>query len=128
MNHDQHTLREFSYVQHAAHQQPFSHEELSWRNFIPIQAIVFERALYEAWGGFNESFDYLEDWDLWRRYADGAEFVLVPKTTSLYRTPLTGEVSAARQALLDEAYHEVKSSTDQTLAERAHARQANQAP
>lgn len=128
VNHEQHTLREFSYMQHAAHQQPFSHEELSWRNFIPIQAIVFERALYEAWGGFNESYDYLEDWDLWRRYADGAQFVLVPKTTSLYRTPLTGEVSAARQALLDEAYHEVKSSTDQTLAERERARQANQAP
>lgn len=122
------TLSEFSYLQHAAHQQPFSHEELSWRNFIPIQAIVFERQLFEQWGGFNESFDHLEDWDLWRRYADGAHFSLVPKTTSLYRTPSITEVSSSRQALLDAAYKEVKASTDQTLAQRHAVSQPLRSP
>ncbi|MGO2147558.1 glycosyltransferase [Halomonas sp.] len=112
------SIKEVAYVQHAAHQQPFCHKELSWRNFIPIQAIAFERRLFEQWGGFNELFDHLEDWDLWRRYADGAHFALVPKTTSLYRTPLIEKVSAARQALLDAAYHEVKGATDRELADR----------
>ena len=31
--------------------------------------------------------DYLEDWNLWCRYAIIHEFTYVPKTTSMYRTP-----------------------------------------
>ena len=109
------TIQEQAYVQHAAHVQPFDLDELSWRNYIPIQAILFERRLYEERGGFREHFDQLEDWNLWRRYVQGERFLLVNKTTSLYRTPAHVEHSGRRQALLDQAYAQVKRETDAEL-------------
>ncbi|MBK5937913.1 glycosyltransferase [Halochromatium roseum] len=109
------TIQEHAYVQHAAHVQPFDRDELAWRNYIPIQAILFERRLYLERGGFREHFDQLEDWNLWRRYAQGERFELVQKTTSLYRTPAHVEHSGRRQILLDEAYEQVKRETDAEL-------------
>lgn len=72
----------------VAFNQPFNLLLLLWRNYIPIQAMFFHRSLYDEYGGFDESLDYLEDWDLWIRYAAMEKFIFIPKITSKYRVPL----------------------------------------
>lgn len=88
------------------YQMPFNHLTLWTHNYIPIQCALFHRRLYETHGGFETDMDQLEDWNLWTRYTLADRFVLVDKTTSLYRVPLHPEQSAARQAQLDEAYRD----------------------
>lgn len=61
--------------------------QLKLRNPFPIQSVLFSRALYDSHGGFNESLEWLEDWDLWKRYFKTASPISIPKTTSLFRTP-----------------------------------------
>lgn len=112
-------INELLYQLHGQHRLAFSHERLATENFISIQAIMFRRALYEELGGFNKTLDQLEDWNLWRRYAYQNTFKLVEKTTSLYRTPANPIVKQQRQLALDNAYHDVKNSTDEELLARS---------
>ena len=86
------------------HNQRFDRLTLWHHNFLPIQAVLFHRRLYEAHGGFAEDMDQLEDWNLWTRYTLQDDFVLVGKTTSKYRVPAEAQVAADRQQLLDRAY------------------------
>ncbi len=86
------------------HRQRFDRLALWHHNYLPIQAVLFHRRLYERWGGFAEDMDQLEDWNLWTRYTLEDDFVLVEKTTSKYRVPADAFVAAERQALLDRAY------------------------
>lgn len=88
------------------HQQPFDRLTLWHHNYLPIQAVLFHRRLFERYGGFAEDMDQLEDWNLWTRYTLEDDFVLVPKTTSKYRVPAEAHVAADRQALLDRAYED----------------------
>jgi len=46
------------------HHQPFDRLTLWHHNYLPIQAVLFSRALYERHGGFAEDMDQLEDWNL----------------------------------------------------------------
>jgi GT2 family glycosyltransferase len=86
------------------HRQRFDRLTLWHHNYLPIQAVLFHRRLYEARGGFEEDMDQLEDWNLWTRYTLEEDFVLVEKTTSKYRVPAEVKVAAERQAQLDRAY------------------------
>ena len=86
------------------HNQRFDRLTLWHHNYLPIQAVMFHRRLYEAHGGFAEDMDQLEDWNLWTRYTLQDDFVLVGKTTSKYRVPAEAQVAADRQELLDRAY------------------------
>jgi GT2 family glycosyltransferase len=86
------------------HHQPFDRLTLWHHNYLPIQAVLFHRRLFERHGGFAEDMDQLEDWNLWTRYTLEDDFVLVPKTTSKYRVPVDARIAADRQALLDRAY------------------------
>ncbi|MBN4076885.1 glycosyltransferase [Mariprofundus ferrooxydans] len=86
--------------------QAFSREIMQHHNFIPIQAIMFRRNLYERYAGFDESMEQLEDWNLWMRYSSQDDFILIEKTTSIYRTPYHMDVRWQRQDLLDEAYEQ----------------------
>jgi GT2 family glycosyltransferase len=90
-------------------QQEFSRSILSYRNYIPIQAILFRRELYEKYGGFDEELDQLEDWNMWCRYASHDDFKYIEKTTSLFRTPYELNIRAKRQEVLDSAYSIVHS-------------------
>ncbi|MBS0322190.1 MAG: glycosyltransferase family 2 protein [Proteobacteria bacterium] len=90
----------------TVHRQPFDRLTLWHHNFLPIQAVLFHRSLYEKHGGFAEDMDQLEDWNLWTRYTLDDDFVLVEKTTSKYRVPARSDDAAARQRLLDEAYRD----------------------
>jgi Glycosyltransferases involved in cell wall biogenesis len=86
------------------HHQHFDRLTLWHHNYLPIQAVLFHRRLFERHGGFAEDMDQLEDWNLWTRYTLEDDFVLIPKTTSKYRVPVDARVAADRQALLDRAY------------------------
>jgi GT2 family glycosyltransferase len=86
------------------HRQPFDRLTLWHHNYLPIQAVLFHRRLWERHGGFEEDMDHLEDWNLWTRYTLEDAFVMVDKTTSKYRVPAEAQVAAGRQALLDRAY------------------------
>ena len=86
------------------HHQRFDRLELWHHNYLPIQAVLFNRRLFEEHGGFDPGMDQLEDWNLWTRYTLEDDFVLVEKTTSKYRVPADSRVAAQRQALLDRAY------------------------
>lgn len=79
--------REGAPVIPPSHLGPFSIDRLAKGNFIPIQAIMFRRTLFERAGGFELATDPLEDWHLWSRYAALGDFHMIPKVTSLYRTP-----------------------------------------
>lgn len=88
---------------YGTHKQAFDRIMLCHHNYIPIQAIMFERTLFEQYGGFDESLDALEDWDMWVRYSLHTDFTCVPKTTSIYRTPFDKRINAERQKALDDA-------------------------
>lgn len=67
--------------------KPYAAQRLQQGNFLPIQSVLFRRAVYERENGFEEQIDHLEDWNLWARYAQYGGFLLVPKITSIYRVP-----------------------------------------
>ena len=50
-------------------------------------SVVFQRAAYEAAGGYRQAFRLAQDWDLWWRLAERGEFALVPEV--LYTRTLT---------------------------------------
>lgn len=70
-------------------------------NITPIQSVMFEKSVYEECGGFDETIEALEDWDLWIRFALKYKFKYIDKTTSLYRVPYKNEVGVKRQEFLN---------------------------
>ena len=99
------------------HRQPFNRVVLWHHNYLPIQVVLFERSLYQQYGGFDPQLEQLEDWNLWTRYALADDFVFVAKTTSKYRVPANSKLSAARQSQLDDAYQVVKAKQAQMRIE-----------
>ena len=100
-----HERADYTEIGHyTRHYQAFDRLTLWHHNFLPIQAVLFHRSLFERHGGFAEDMDQLEDWNLWTRYTLDADFVLVEKTTSKYRVPAHPGDAAGRQTLLDRAY------------------------
>ncbi len=91
------------YGYNRVHRTKFNKIELCYHNFIPIQCIMFEKGLFDQYGGLDETLDALEDWDLWVRYSLYTDFECVEKTTSIYRVPKVKEVNAKRQKDLDDA-------------------------
>ena len=87
----------------GVYKQKFNRILLCHHNYIPIQCIMFEKTLFEEFGGLDESLDALEDWDLWVRYAMHTDFYCVEKTTSIYRVPYNHSVNEVRQGALDDA-------------------------
>ena len=96
--------------------QAWDYSVLQHHNFMPIQSILFQRELYEQWGGFDVELDQLEDWHLWLRYGYGQQFAYVPKTTSLFRSPAQPDTRLDRATLLHEAYQEAKTRAATAIA------------
>ena len=69
------------------YQQPYNRILLTTMNYFPIQTVLFERALFEEKGGFDEEIDMMEDWDLWLRFSTETDFEYLEKITSKYYTP-----------------------------------------
>ncbi|MBK8325374.1 MAG: glycosyltransferase family 2 protein [Betaproteobacteria bacterium] len=102
--HDRESALYEEMVHATMHRQPFDRITLWHHNFLPIQAVIFHRSLFDLHGGFAEDMHQLEDWNLWTRYTLEDDFVMVEKTTSKYRVPADNRGAAERQALLDKAY------------------------
>lgn len=97
--------------------QEWDHETMKHHNFIPIQAILFKKELYEQRGGFDVELDQLEDWHLWMRYGYRNQFRFVPKTTSMFRSPASLDVRTSRALKLHEAYNEAKKRAQKCFEE-----------
>ncbi|NOT85685.1 MAG: glycosyltransferase, partial [Methylococcaceae bacterium] len=96
--------------------QEFSRERLLKENYIPIQSILFMRELFDNLGGFDESMDQLEDWNLWIKYAVNNEFKFIKKTTSIFRTPFDLNERVKRQKLLDISYDAAVKNNENLLS------------
>jgi GT2 family glycosyltransferase len=94
-----------------SHNRPYKKERLLIENFIPIQSIIFRKSLFDKLGGFNSDLTYLEDWNLWARYAEMGDFVFTPRVTSLYITPHDSKTRRTRQGELHAAYESVRQIT-----------------
>lgn len=93
--------------------QKFSRIILWYRNYLPIQAVLFHRSLYEKHNGFAEDLDYLEDWELWIRYTLFDDFQMIEKTTSKYRVPI-------RSPKENERLDEIEARQKLVLAKQKH--------
>jgi GT2 family glycosyltransferase len=98
------------------YRQPFCRGLLWQHNYIPIQAILFDRQLYERHGGFDESLELLEDWNLWTRFSLDAEFYFVDKTTSGYRVPADTSQQRERARKFHDYYQVAKDKQRELLA------------
>jgi len=122
-------LADGSYVElepvfNRAMQRPFDLGVLREFNYIPIQAILFQRKLYLERGGFEEDLDALEDWNLWNRYAVGNRFAYVPKVTSLYRVPADPRIAEKRAEIFRAAYEPVLTRTKEMVCRLENATMA----
>ena len=88
--------------------QDYDDRQLCHHNYIPIQCVLFEKELFEKYGGLDENLDALEDWDLWVRYSLYTDFAFVYKTTSIYRVPHNKMKKLSRQKNLDDALIKVR--------------------
>ena len=111
------SYREVTHNLPPSHRFAYDRERLKDMNFIPIQAILFRRRLFENEGGFDVEIDHLEDWNLWSRYANHGDFEMIPKVTSMYRTPADPEIRDRRQEDLNSAYSCVKALNAQRRQE-----------
>ncbi|HHV10254.1 MAG TPA: glycosyltransferase [Clostridiales bacterium] len=80
---------------------------LCYKNYLPIQSVIFHRSLFEQYGGFDESLDYMEDWDMWVRYSSVCDFFFVPQITSIYYTPYKNRKKQERDILMKEARRKI---------------------
>ncbi|MGD1146382.1 MAG: glycosyltransferase family 2 protein [Thermoanaerobaculaceae bacterium] len=62
----------------------FDPVRLLFENTIPIMAVLMERKLALAVGGFDPALEYFEDWDLWLRLSRQTAFFHVPMVTATY--------------------------------------------
>ncbi|MEM7729920.1 MAG: glycosyltransferase [Pseudomonadota bacterium] len=109
------------------HNRAYDKARLMVENFIPIQAILFRRDLFERFGGFNPDFSQLEDWNLWVRYSQVGNFVHTPKITSLYLTPSDAAARETRHLRLHEAYETVNAANSRDAATTALAARGGRA-
>ncbi len=80
--------------------QDFSRLMLFRQAYIHLVTVVHHRACVESLGGFDESLEVLEDWDLFFRFAQDYEFRHLPVVTSAFR--IRNDASNAVTALRKE--------------------------
>lgn len=101
----------YEYIEESrviVHNRPFSRIALLKMNLFPIQAVMFEKSIFEKYGGMDEELDNLEDWEMWQKFSAENTFLYVPKTTSLYRVPAKQKNYKDRQEELDSYYNKAK--------------------
>jgi len=105
-------------IEHSLlYRQPFNRYVMWHHNYLPIQTVLFQRSLYEAYGGFDPDLENLEDWNLWVRYCLHHDFEMVHKVTSLYRVPARAEMAVGRQKMLDDYYAKAQEKHAQLRAD-----------
>lgn len=76
---------------------PFSRDRLFAGNYIPINAMLFERSLAAEGCTFDEDLDLYEDWDFWLQIARRCEIVHVDRFTAGYRVGGDSQVGLSAQ-------------------------------
>ncbi len=71
-------------------QETYDPMRFALENRIPIQAVLFERALLDETDGFDESLRVLEDWELWLRLFALATPIHISRVTSEVRSRTEG--------------------------------------
>ena len=71
---------------------PFNKYKFLIANYIPTCGLFFKRELAKKVGGFDESFDVLEDWDFIFRLSKERDFLFVPETLAIYRAFSSGYI------------------------------------
>ena len=89
--------------------------KLLYANITPIQAVMFDRDVYQKCGGFDLKLDALEDWELWLRYALNFPFKYIKRTTSLYRVPAKKDDSLKRAEFLTKYLEIVRNEYKNTI-------------
>lgn len=81
INHDS----EYKYIKRIeVYNEKFDKDKILFENMFPIQAVMFKRNIYDLYGGMDEKFELLEDWDLWIKYSLYSDFYFLDKITSIY--------------------------------------------
>ena len=93
-------LTKFVYREKRNHSGDLRLVDFFSRNPVPIQAVLFRRSLFLEYGGFDETLDELEDWDLWMRYLTHASFACADKATSIYKVPADQKLFAQRDRFI----------------------------
>lgn len=88
--------------------QPYNKLLLYYTNYFPIQTVLFERSLFLELGGFDETLDVLEDWDLWARYSAVTDFEYLPEVTSVYHVPYGDSNKNKRDKELYDAQEQIR--------------------
>jgi glycosyltransferase involved in cell wall biosynthesis len=83
--------------------EDFSRIMLFRRAYIHLSTIVYHRECFERLGGFDESLEVLEDWDLFFRFAQDYDFVHVAQVTAAFRirSDQSNAVTALRRDFAD---------------------------
>lgn len=63
----------------------FSFNELILDNYMPLMSLLFSRDILRDVGGFDDTFDLYEDWDMLIRIAATCPFYHLRKTTACYK-------------------------------------------
>lgn len=64
--------------------EPFDVERLHYENYIPLISLLIKRDLWLRVGGFDETFNLFEDWDILLRLARKTTFYHLDRVTSEY--------------------------------------------
>ncbi|MFK5970105.1 MAG: glycosyltransferase [Candidatus Marithrix sp.] len=64
--------------------EAYDSQRLSYENYIPLINLLIERKLWEKIGGFDETFDMFEDWDMLLRLSKHTLFYHVDYITAEY--------------------------------------------
>lgn len=94
----------------------FSPLHLVWGNYLPINAVLFARTLYEQAGGFDENLNYLEDWLLWLRYAAiEPEWGCSKTPTAVYHVALNRKSYLARRKTIRQQIEYVRAEMEKIV-------------
>ncbi len=63
---------------------PYDAKRLRYENYIPLINLLIDRALWLSVGGFDESFDVFEDWDVLQRLSTRTHFYHLNRMTTEY--------------------------------------------
>lgn len=86
----------------------FSRAKLLTENFIPQMAVFWNREMWERGGGLDKSKDLDMDYDLWLRFAEIADPVVVHEELSDFRVHGGAKGSMRTGEQLDAAYNTAK--------------------
>jgi len=79
---------------------PYDAKRLRYENYIPLINLLIDRALWQSVGGFDESFDVFEDWDVLQRLSTQSHFYHLNRITTEYavwgNSQITQKIDQAR--------------------------------